>query len=336
MLQIGRRALGLAVTLLLLAALVAGHAMAEHAAGDKAVADGCDGRSDVLGVSRVVEVDTHGGAAFGFQYHKAPDYLQDGEVVLTFDDGPSRSHTRAVLDALDAHCTKATFFMVGRMAVADPEMVREVARHGHTIGTHTWSHRNLRTLLPARAKAEIEMSVSAVSRILGTPVAPFFRFPYLSDPRPMIEYLKERDIGIFSIDVDSIDYRTRSGTEIQRRVLSLLAKQRKGILLFHDIQTSTARGIRGLLDQLKARGFKVVHLIPKAAATTVADFDAAAEQELARKAAAAAGKPLANRSIVWATGDEEERPAVRRKRHRPSAAASKGRRSDDNSWHLRN
>jgi peptidoglycan-N-acetylglucosamine deacetylase len=103
----------------------------------------CATQDNVLGLSRVVEVDAADGPLFGRVHNGGYDFLHDGEVVLTFDDGPLRHYTRAVLKALDAHCTKATFFMVGRMAVADPEMVREVASHGHTIGAHTWSHAKL-------------------------------------------------------------------------------------------------------------------------------------------------------------------------------------------------
>ena len=104
--------------------------------------EACTPGPNALGVSRVVEIDTSAGPRFGAQY-KQPDLLADGEVVLTFDDGPLRAYTRRVLEALQAHCTKATFFVVGRMAVADPEMVREYARLGHTVGIHTWSHANL-------------------------------------------------------------------------------------------------------------------------------------------------------------------------------------------------
>ncbi|HEY5827687.1 MAG TPA: polysaccharide deacetylase family protein, partial [Hyphomicrobiaceae bacterium] len=114
------------------------------------------GRDNALGTSRTVEVDTSKGPLYGFQY-KDQNFLGDGEVVLTFDDGPLRSYTVPVLEALAAHCTKATFFVVGRMAVADPEMVKEYDRRGHTIGTHTWSHVNLRAASPARARAEIEL-----------------------------------------------------------------------------------------------------------------------------------------------------------------------------------
>ena len=104
--------------------------------------EACTPGPNALGVSRVVEIDTSAGPRFGVQY-KEHDLLADGEVVLTFDDGPLRAYTKPVLEALQAHCTKATFFVVGRMAVADPEMVREYARLGHTVGIHTWSHANL-------------------------------------------------------------------------------------------------------------------------------------------------------------------------------------------------
>ncbi|MCL4767786.1 MAG: polysaccharide deacetylase family protein [Hyphomicrobiaceae bacterium] len=254
---------------------------------------------DAIGVSRTVEIDTSSGPRFGNLQYKDIDFLREGEVVLTFDDGPMRRHTLAVLDALDAHCAKAIFFTVGRMAVADPEMLQEVAMRGHTIGTHTWSHKNLRSLSAAQARAEIELGLSAVQAALGAPVAPFFRFPYLSDPPGMQAFLQQRGIGIFSIDADSYDYRTPSGATVQRNILSQLTERKKGILLFHDIQPSTARALKGLLDELKARGYRVVHLVPKEAATTVAEFDEMAEEVLGKKRLAASGSPPAKRSTAW-------------------------------------
>jgi len=259
----------------------------------------CAGRTDVLGVSRVVEVDTKGGPQFGLQQYKGLDFLEDGEVVLTFDDGPLRPYTTPVLNALDAHCTRATFFIVGRMAVADPEMVREMVRRGHTVGTHTWSHKNLRATAPVQAKGEIELGVSVAGKIIGKQTAPFFRFPYLSDPKGMIGHNKSRDLGMFSIDVDSRDFRTRNPADVIRVVLSQLKEKRKGIVLFHDIQPSTAGGLRILLGELKSRGFKIVHLTAKEPPTTLPEYDAIAERELSRKQIAAARDPLATRSVVW-------------------------------------
>jgi peptidoglycan/xylan/chitin deacetylase (PgdA/CDA1 family) len=136
---------------------------------------------DKLGVARTATIDSAGGPHFGSRYHdrKTKPLLADGEVVLTFDDGPSRAYTRSILETLAAHCTKATFFMVGRMALADPDTVKEVAAKGHTVATHTWSHVRLAGLADDKAETEIELGLSAVQQALGRPIAPFFRFPYL-------------------------------------------------------------------------------------------------------------------------------------------------------------
>jgi|RhiMethySRZTD1v2_1073278.scaffolds.fasta_scaffold173294_3 peptidoglycan/xylan/chitin deacetylase (PgdA/CDA1 family) len=258
----------------------------------------CAPGANVLGTSRTIEVDTASAPRFGFQY-KEIDLLAEGEVVLTFDDGPLRAYTRPVLEALAVQCVKATFFLVGRMAVADPEMVQEVARQGHTVGIHTWSHQKLSALSPQRARAEIELGFSAVQQALGQPVAPFFRFPYLADSGPMTAHLRDRQVAIFSIDVDSKDFRTRDPGHVHGRVMGDLARKRKGIILFHDIQPSTARALPGLLSDLKARGYRIVHLQPKAAATTVADFDAMAQQQLDQRRASAQARPMARRAFTW-------------------------------------
>ena len=154
----------------------------------------CEGHPGALGVSRIIEIDTTGGPKFGRQYHDVAP-LEDKEVVLTFDDGPARRYTIPILDALDAECVKATFFSVGRMALGDPSTIKEVLRRGHTIGSHTWSHKKLPSVPAAKAEDEIEMGVSAVAAALGQPVAPFFRFPYLTDTAAMRKYLAERDIA---------------------------------------------------------------------------------------------------------------------------------------------
>jgi len=265
--------------------------------------DACATRDDVLGLSRIVEVDTAKGPMFGGTAFGEYDFLRDGEIVLTFDDGPSRAHTQAVLAALDAHCTKATFFMVGRMAAAEPEMVREVARHGHTIGAHTWSHARLQGLSAEKAKDEIELGFSAVARALGGPVAPFFRYPYLRASKASLAHLKARGIANFGIDVDSRDFKTRDGRSVKATVLAQLAKRHKGILLFHDIQPSTAHALADILRTLKTQGYKVVHLVPKTPVTTLAEYDARADKEMARRRLAANGH-LATRSIVSAQSKE--------------------------------
>jgi peptidoglycan/xylan/chitin deacetylase (PgdA/CDA1 family) len=226
-----------------------------------------------IGMSREVAVDATGGPRFGHNQYPGPDFLRPGEVVLTFDDGPHKQLTPAILDTLDAHCVKATFFMVGQRVQAYPAIVREVARRGHTVGTHTWSHQNLKQISQDAAINEIELGMSAVRKALGQPGAPFFRFPYLSDPAFAIQHLRQRNTAIFSIDVDSYDFRTRSPTNVMRNVMSQLKTKRRGIILFHDIQPSTAGALGALLGDLKADGYKVVHLVPRGQQSTIATYD---------------------------------------------------------------
>src|SRR2546426_6256298 len=103
----------------------------------------CAGNPNALGISRVVEIDTTGGPGFGFEHFKSHDFLRDGEVVLTFDDGPWPKNTPAVLAALAAHCTKAIFFPIGLHATYEPGILKQVAAAGHAIGSHTWCHQDL-------------------------------------------------------------------------------------------------------------------------------------------------------------------------------------------------
>src|SRR5258707_10588637 len=109
--------------------------------------------------------------------------LEDGEVVLTFDDGPLAKYSNQILEILAAQCVKATFFTVGRQANANPEGVRKVRDAGHTVATHTQNHpANMHRLPIARARQEIEDGIASVTAALGdgTAPAPFFRIPGLA------------------------------------------------------------------------------------------------------------------------------------------------------------
>ena len=148
----------------------------------------CD-NPNALGVERIVQIDTTGGPGFGFEHFKAYDFLRDKEIVLTFDDGPWPGNTERVLKALADNCTKAMFFPIGKHAGWHPEILKEVVTAGHTVGSHTWSHKDLSKLSDDEAKAEIEKGIAAVSIALGNkPVAPFFRFPALRHPPEMVKY----------------------------------------------------------------------------------------------------------------------------------------------------
>jgi len=237
-------------------------------------------KAGTLGVARTVEVDTTGGPGFGFEQYKVHDFLQPKEVVLTFDDGPWPTTTRQVLDALDAECVKATFFTIGKHALWHPDILKDMAGRGHTIGTHTWSHANLGKMPPDKAREEIEKGLSAVKLGLGASPAPFFRFPFLQDPPAKVAYLGTRNIAIFSHDLDTFDFKIRNTENLVKSTMQKLDKKGKGIILMHDFQAVTAKALPDLLAQLKAGGYKIVHMKAKGSATTLAEFDEAAKSEV--------------------------------------------------------
>lgn len=224
---------------------------------------------EVLGTERVIEIDGTGGPTFGDQYPPS-GLLKPGEVVLTFDDGPFPKVTKDILDTLAGQCVKATFFYVGRMAKAYPQLIAEVHAQGHTVGSHTWSHRNLGASAFERGVSEVESAITEIDKALPGKSAPFFRFPYLSDNKRVLAYLKTRNIATFSIDVDSVDYRARTPDKVLRNVMNGLAKTGGGIILFHDIHGNTAKALPAVLAALKDGGYKVVHLVAKAPAMPVA------------------------------------------------------------------
>ena len=232
---------------------------------------------NALGVSRVVEIDTTGGPGFGFEHFKQLDFLRDKEVVLTFDDGPWQTTTPTVLKTLADECVRAIFFPIGKHATYHPEILKQVAAAGHTIGGHTWGHVALtnKKLNEQQRKDEIEKGFSAVKWALGAAPAPFFRAPALQHPPEIVTYLGERNMAIFSTDIDSFDFKTRKAEQVVTNVMTKLDKLGKGIILMHDFQKHTAEALPTLLQKLKAGGYKVVLMRAKAPVQTIASYDEA-------------------------------------------------------------
>jgi peptidoglycan/xylan/chitin deacetylase (PgdA/CDA1 family) len=253
-------------------------APAPAAAATPAPAKAACANPNALGIGRVVEIDTTGGPGFGFEHFKQLDFLRDKEVVLTFDDGPWPVNTPAVLKALAEECTTGIFFAIGKHATYYPEILKQVAAAGHTVGAHTWSHAVLvnKKLTEPQRKEEIEKGFSAVKWALGgVSPSPFFRFPALQHPPEMVTYLGERNIAMFSCDLDSFDFKASKSQQVIDTVMKKLDKLGKGIVLMHDFHKHTAEALPALLRKLKEGGYKVVQMRAKAPVQTIAEFDEA-------------------------------------------------------------
>lgn len=220
---------------------------------------------DALGTSRTIEIDP----AIG-QFFKGRERalgLRDKEVILTFDDGPMRRTTAPILDALAAECTKATFFAVGTMLAAYPTLAQRIVRDGHTLAHHTHHHERLTAYSVASARRIVERAKERVEKVsqdtLGEKqTMTFFRYPYLAHNRSLDRMIAARGLIAFGANIDALDWKKVSPQEVHDRVMRVLRRERKGIILLHDIQMRTAKALPRILRSLKAEGFRVVHIVP--------------------------------------------------------------------------
>jgi peptidoglycan/xylan/chitin deacetylase (PgdA/CDA1 family) len=237
-------------------------AMTLFAAGLAAAAE-CPGNPGALGTGRTVVVDPVEHPRLGvMQYHESLP-LEDHEVVLTFDDGPLPPRTNHILDILASECVKATFFMVGRMALTYPDVARRVEAAGHTVGTHSQNHPLRLDKMPLiNAEREINEGIASVTAALGEPPAPFLRIPGLARTNAIDHYLASKNLLTWNADFPADDWTRISPAQVYTRALQRIEANGKGILLLHDIQAKTVEALPDLLHELKRRGYHIVHVTP--------------------------------------------------------------------------
>ncbi len=230
-----------------------------------ALAADCPGHHDALGTSRTLVVDPREHPRIGTMQYPETLPLEDHEVVLTFDDGPLPRNSNQILGILAAQCVKATFFIIGRQAQAFPEGVRKLRDAGHSIGTHTQNHPLGMNRMPIeRARQEIDDGIASVKAALGDDAAPppFFRIPGLSRAEIVEDYLTSRGVQIWSADFPADDWRHVSSSRVYDLAIKRLEDKGRGILLLHDIQARTVAALPRILHALKARGYRIVHVVP--------------------------------------------------------------------------
>jgi peptidoglycan/xylan/chitin deacetylase (PgdA/CDA1 family) len=218
-----------------------------------------------------VQANPGGGPAAygGMQYRRTPG-LGPKDIALTVDDGPSPQVTPLFLKILAKHCLKTTYFLVGWYAHAYPELVRQEADAGHFIGTHTYTHPdNIRRLSTAAAEAEIDNGIQAARDALanGTPaekaqLAPFFRFPGLTDPAELRGYVAKKNFAVVGADFGADDWKNISPAAVEHHALYEAAATHGGILILHDSHMRTALALDDLITTFEQDGYRFVQLVP--------------------------------------------------------------------------
>lgn len=160
-----------------------------------------------------------------------------GELALTFDDGPNPKWTPRLLEVLDRHGVKATFFMVGQAAEQQPELVRQVAAAGHLVGIHSWTHPNLAVTAAAQVRQELVLSRQALEEMTGGPIR-YFRPPF-GARRPYVLRVA-REIGLVPVlwNAMTTDWKEPSTEKIVARLAEKIDRlERRGWaanIVLHD------------------------------------------------------------------------------------------------------
>ncbi len=260
----GNRLAGVRVvrsTALCVAILCCSAVRAEQAAP----ANNCPGHPDAIGTSRTLVVDPREHPRIGSMQYPETLPLADHEVVLTFDDGPIPKNSNKVLQILADNCIKATFFEIGEQARANPEGIRKLVEAGHTVGSHSQRHPlNFNKMSEEQAKAEIEAGIASIKAAMTDPnaMAPFFRIPGLMRGPGVEAYAEQQGLQIWSTDALADDWHRISPAKLHDLAMKRLDEIGKGILLLHDIHERTAIALPNILRDLKARGYRIVHVVP--------------------------------------------------------------------------
>ncbi len=232
----------------------------------KAIAAECPNK-DILGTTRTLSIAAKEFPRVGLKSFPQTLPLNDNEVVLTFDDGPFPPTTTRILAALSRECVQATFFLIGKSAEANPDLVKKIAASGHTIGHHTWSHPNLSRIAQSTAVDQIDKGIAADERALGSDARSsretlFFRFPGFASTPALLENLANRRIAVFGADLWASDWNVMKPQRELQLLIERLKEAKKGIVLLHDTKVETANMLPAFLQYLHRNGYKVVHIVP--------------------------------------------------------------------------
>ncbi|HEX3698753.1 MAG TPA: polysaccharide deacetylase family protein [Polyangia bacterium] len=180
-------------------------------------------------------------------------------MAITFDDGPNGAATEEVLELFRRHQAKATFFLVGRNVEAQPALAQRIAREGHAVGSHTYSHAKLHFLPRAQMQEEIDRGHACLGTVKIS--SELFRAPHGLKSWAMARYLRARGLRLIAWTDGVFDTDCPSGEVIFRRALP---KLRGGeILLLHDGKLGHDRrpmldALAKILDACAARGLQLV------------------------------------------------------------------------------
>lgn len=149
-----------------------------------------------------------------------------GEMALTFDDGPNPRWTPLLLDVLARYDVRATFFMMGKYAASQPELVRRVHEAGHLIGNHSWTHPNFALTGAGKTREELARTSAELEQITGAPVR-YFRPPFGARRPATLRIARELGMTPVTWNIIGYDWDAKSAEAITAVVTKYVARNEK-------------------------------------------------------------------------------------------------------------
>ena len=194
---------------------------------------------------------------FGSSSRLVPIYNVDTDqkqVAITFDAAWGADKTQEIIDVLKDYDCTATFFLVGFWVDKYPEMVKAIDDAGLEIGTHSNTHPDMAKLSYETIKSELTTCMSKITQITQKEIK-LFRAPFGSYNNTLISTASELGLKTIQWDVDSLDWKGLSASEVTNRVMQ---KTKDGsIILMHNNADNVVESLRLSLDWLKMKGYKV-------------------------------------------------------------------------------
>lgn len=194
---------------------------------------------------------------FGYAPRKVPIYSVDTsekQVAISFDAAWGADKTEEILEILDEFNVNATFFLVGFWVDDYTDMVKKIDEAGCEIGTHSNTHPDMVKLDIESVSEELSTSVSKIEAVTGKKVT-LFRAPFGSYNNQLLEVAESMGLKTIQWDVDTLDWKGLSASEINSRVLSKV--QNGSIILMHNNSDHVLDGLRLILTTLKNKGYQI-------------------------------------------------------------------------------
>lgn len=194
---------------------------------------------------------------FGYAPRKVPIYsvaTEEKQVAISFDAAWGADKTEEILEILDEFDVNATFFLVGFWVDDYTDMVKKIDEAGCEIGTHSNTHKDMVKLDKESVKEELTTSIEKIKAVTNKEVT-LFRAPFGSYNNQLLDTAEELGLKTIQWDIDTLDWKGLSASEINNRVLSKV--QNGSIILMHNNSDNVLDGLRLILTTLKNKSYKV-------------------------------------------------------------------------------